>query len=471
MDCSGRAIETWMMDMSDSNVFRAYDIRGIYGKDISVSFAEKLGKALGTFFGEGKTVAVARDTRESGKVLQDALMEGLTSVGCDVLDLGIFPTPSTAIVVLKRKLGAGVVVSASHNTAEWNGFIPINSEGLICSEGFGMEEIKKIFSGQDFARATKIGKISALDATEDYMNTILKNVNVDKRFRVVLDLRGGATHLLGPEVFLKVGCDVSTINDGVDGKFSGQKPDVTEECLRELKEEVVKRKADAGIAFDADGDRAAFVDSTGRYCGSGNVTIALFSESYLQKRKNAKIVFDIACSSFVEEFVRSKGGVPVVNRVGHSFILNRMKQENAAFGGEYSNHLYFSEIFGLDDAIFAGLKLLEILSSKQKSLSELVESIPKYPSTEVESVVCPDEIKFKTIELLKKKIAALGYKVLDLDGIKGFSDEGWFLIRASNTNPAIKVNAEGKTEDAARKLHEFAVKTVRSEIKKPSGRP
>ena len=453
-----------MMSMSNDNVFRAYDIRGVYGKDITRPFAEKLGKALGTFFGEGKTVAVARDTRESGKLLQDALMNGLISVGCNVLDLGIFPTPSTAIVVLKRKLDGGVVVSASHNTAEWNGFIPINSEGLICSEGFGMEDIKKIFSGQEFTKAPKSGEISALDATEDYMSTILKNVNVDKRFRVVLDLRGGATHLLGPEVFRKVGCDVSTINDAVDGKFSGQKPDVTEECLTELKREVVKRNADVGIAFDADGDRAAFVDSTGRYCGSGNVTIALFSESYLQKRKKAKIVFDIACSSFVEEFVRSKGGEPVVNRVGHSFIASRMKQENAAFGGEYSNHLYFSEISGLDDAIFAGLKLLEILSSKQKSLSELVESIPKYPSTDVESIACPDETKFKIIDSLRKKIAPLGYRILDLDGIKGFSEEGWFLIRASNTTPAIKVNAEGKTESAARKLHEFAVKTVRREI-------
>jgi len=141
-----------------------------------------------------------------------------------------------------------------------------------------------------------------------------------------------------------------------------------------------------------------------------------------------------------------------------------MKQENAVFGGEYSNHLYFSEIFGLDDAIFAGLKLLEILSSKGKPLADLIDSIPKYPATNVESIKCPDEIKFEVVESLKPKIKSLGYKVLDLDGIKAFGHEGWFLIRVSNTNPTIRVNAEGKTDDAARKLHAFAVDAVQNEI-------
>ncbi len=445
-------------------MFRAYDIRGIYGRDLTASFAEKLGKALGTFFSEGKTVVVARDTRESGETLRNGLTNGLTSVGCNVVDLGIFPTASAALVILEKHFDGGVVVSASHNTAEWNGFIPINSEGLICSEGFGMERIKMIFSNQDFTETLTTGKVAKLDATDAYLNLILGKVKVGKKFRVVLDVRGGATYLVAPKAFSRVGCEVTTINDRIDGRFNGQKPDVTEECLIELKKAVVEQKADVGIAFDADGDRAAFVDSKGRYCGSGNVTIALFSESYLQKNRNAKIVFDVCCSSFISELVKSKGGVPIVNRVGHSFIANRMKQENAVFGGEYSNHLYFSEIFGLDDAIFAGLKLLEILSSKSKSLADLIDSIPKYPATNVESINCPDEIKFKVVESLKPRMESLGYKILDLDGIKAFSDEGWFLIRVSNTNPTIRVNAEGKTDGVAKKLHALAVDAVQREI-------
>lgn len=452
------------MENAQDNVFRAYDIRGIYGRDLTIPFAEKLGKALGNFFGEGKTLVVARDTRESGEILKNALINGLTSVGCNVVDLGIFPTASAALVVLEKSFDGGVVVSASHNTAEWNGFIPINSEGLICSEGFGMEKIREIFSNQNFTIATTIGKVAKLDATNAYLNLIFQKVEVGKKFRVVLDVRGGATYILAPAAFSKVGCEVTTINDRIDGRFFGQKPDVTEECLTELKKAVVEQKADVGIAFDADGDRAAFVDSKGRYCGSGNVTIALFSESYLQKNKNARIVFDVCCSSFITEFVKSKGGVPIVNRVGHSFIMHRMKQERAVFGGEYSNHLYFSEIFGLDDAIFAGLKLLEILSSRGKSLADVIDSIPKYPATNVESIDCPDEIKFKVVESLKTRIESLGYKILDLDGIKAFADEGWFLIRVSNTNPTIKVNAEGKTDDAAEKLHAFAVNAVQREI-------
>jgi phosphomannomutase / phosphoglucomutase len=452
------------MEKTQNNIFRAYDIRGIYGRDITISFAEKLGKALGTFFGEGKTVVVARDTRESGEILRNGLTSGLTSVGCNVVDLGIFPTASAALVVLEKNFDGGVVVSASHNTAEWNGFIPINSEGMICSEGFGMERIKEIFSNQDFTKTMTIGKVAKLDATDAYLKLILEKIKVGRKFRVVLDVRGGATYLVAPIAFSKVGCEVTTINDRIDGKFFGQKPDVTEECLTDLKKAVVDHKADVGFAFDADGDRAAFVDSKGRYCGSGNVTIALFSESYLQKNKNAKIVFDVCCSSLISEFVKSKGGIPIVNRVGHSFIANRMKQENAVFGGEYSNHLYFSEIFGLDDAIFAGLKLLEILSSKGKSLADLIDSIPKYPATNVQSINCPDEIKFEVVASLKPKIESLGYKILDLDGIKAFADEGWFLIRASNTNPTIKVNAEGKTDDAAKKFHSIAVDVVQREI-------
>jgi phosphomannomutase/phosphoglucomutase len=389
----------------------------------------------------------------------------LNSVGCDVVDLGIFPTASAALVVLEKHFDGGVVVSASHNTAEWNGFIPINSEGLICSEGFGMEKIKMIFSNQEFTETMTTGKVEKLDATNAYLNLILEKIKVGKKFRVVLDVRGGATYLVAPAAFSRVGCEVTTINDRIDGRFNGQKPDVTEECLTELKQTVVEQEADVGIAFDADGDRAAFVDSKGRYCGSGNVTIALFSESYLLKNSNAKIVFDVCCSSFISEFVKSKGGVPIVNRVGHSFIANRMKKENAVFGGEYSNHLYFSEIFGLDDAIFAGLKLLEVLSSKGKPLADLIDSIPKYPATNVESIICPDEIKFKVVESVKPKIGSLGYKILDLDGIKAFSEEGWFLIRVSNTNPAVRVNAEGKTDDVAKKLHALAVDAVKREIK------
>ena len=446
------------------NVFRAYDIRGIYGKDLTASFAERLGKALGTFYGEGKTIVVARDTRDSGEVLKNSLMDGLTSVGCDVVDLGVFPTPSAALVVLEKKFDGAVVVSASHNTAEWNGFIPIDSRGLICSEGFGMERIKEIFLNQDFTKTTTVGKVAKLDATDVYVNLILRNVQIGRKFRVVIDVRGGATSLIAPAVFSKVGCEVTTINDTIDGKFSGQKPDVTEECLADLKRKVVELGADVGLAFDADGDRAAFVDSKGRYCGSGNVTIALFSESYLQRNRNAKIVFDVCCSSFVSEFIKSKGGVPIVNRVGHSFILNRMRQESAAFGGEYSNHLYFSEIFGLDDAIFAGLKLLEIISSKGRSLADIIDSIPKYPATNVQSISCPDEIKFQVVESLKPKIESRGYKILDLDGIKAFADDGWFIIRVSNTNPTIKVNAEGKTDEAAEKLHAIAVDAVKKEI-------
>ncbi len=448
----------------NTNIFRAYDIRGIYGKELTEESAELVGKSFGTFIGEEKTLLIARDTRESGETLKKSLIKGLSSVGCNVIDIGVVPTAATALMIINKNFDGGIVISASHNTAEWNGFIPLNNKGLICSEGFGMEKIKEIFVNKNFTKPKSSGKISALNIDNEFTNLILNKVHVDKKFNIVLDVRGGATARLAPAIFSKAGCSVTTINGNIDGKFSGQKPDVTEDCLTDLKETVIKNNADVGIAFDADGDRAAFVDNKGRYCGSGNVTIAMFAEYYLKKNHNGKIVFDVCCSSFVEEYVKSLGGTPIVNRVGHSFILNRMNQENAVFGGEYSNHLYFSEIFGLDDAIFGGLKLLEILSANGKTLANIVDSIPKYPSTNVESINCPDSIKFGVVGSLKNKIKSLGYKFLDLDGIKAFSDGGWFLIRVSNTNPTIKVNAEGKTPESARKLHKFAVDSVLKEI-------
>ncbi len=448
----------------NQNIFRAYDIRGIYGKDLTEEFAEKFGKAFGTFIGTNKKIVVGRDTRANGESLKNKLIDGLTSVGCSVVDIGVASTPLTYFAILHNKFDGGVVVTASHNTAEWNGFIPINDKGFICSEGFGMEKIKEIFFNESFTKNATKGSVSKLDVVNDYTKFVLGKVHINKKFKVVLDVCGGSTAHFAPLVFSKAGCEVVTINDRVDGRFFGRKPDVTEELLAELKNAVIKNKADLGLAFDADGDRTAFVDNQGRYCGSGNTTIAIFSDYYLRSNPNAKIVFDVCCSSFIEEFVKAKGGIPLLNRVGHSFIVNRMIQENAIFGGEYSNHLYFSEFFGSDDAIFAGLKLLEIMSADNKTLAELIDSIPKYPATNVESLSCLDLIKFGVVESLKKKISSMGYKIIDLDGVKALGPEGWFLIRASNTNPAIKINAEGKTQEAAQKLHKFATEIVLKEI-------
>ena len=450
---------------SSRNIFRAYDIRGVYGKDLNEETAELVGKAFGTFVGKERIVGVGRDVRSSGLGLKRRLTEGLTSVGCDVIDFDMVTTPMLSIFVRNRQLDGAVMVTASHNPAEWNGFILINKSGHFCSEGMGMEEIRQIVLDKKFSETSKQGSVSREDGLEDYIDFILSKVKITRRLKVVLDPGNGSASLIAKKIFEKVGCEVVAINDYPDGNFPARAPDVIEDALAALKKKVVEARADIGIAFDCDVDRAAFIDEKGGYLGSGNITIALFADYYLSTNPARKIVFDVACSSAVEEFVRSRGGIPVVNRVGHAFIINRMIEENAIFGGEYSNHLYFSDIYGSDDAIFAGLKMAEILSKKNKRLSELVASVPRYPNA-IKEISCSDEKKFEVVENIKKRLEDDGYKILALDGVKVYTDKGAFLIRASNTTPAIKLSSEAKNDQDLRELSDFAKHLIEDELDK-----
>ena len=445
------------------NIFRAYDIRGIYGKELTGETAKLVGRAFGTLVGRESIVGVGRDVRLSGQRLKGMLIEGLTSVGCGVIDFDIVSTPMLSILVRKKGLDGAVMVTASHNPAEWNGFILINRSGHFCSEGMGMEEIRQIIFDKKFARTVKRGIVKRENALDEYIDFILSKVKIARRLKVVLDPGTGSASGIAKRIFESAGCDVVSINDYPDGKFPARAPDVIEEALTALKKKVLEVGADIGVAFDCDADRAAFIDERGGYLGSGNVTIALFADYYLSRNKGAKIVFDVACSSALEEFIRSKGGVPLVNRVGHAFIVNRMIEENAVFGGEYSNHLYFSDIYGFDDAIFAGLKMAEILVEKNRKLSELVANVPRYPNA-IKEINCSDEKKFGVVARIKNRLVHDGYKILDLDGVKVYTDQGAFLIRASNTAPAVKLTVEAKTEEDLRELTDLGKHLIEEEV-------
>ena len=446
-----------------SNIFRAYDIRGIYGKDLVEETAELIGKAFGTFVGSKMIIAVGRDVRLSGQKLKERLVDGLLAVGCDVIDFDMVTTPMLSILVRNRELDGAVMVTASHNPAEWNGFILINKSGHFCSEGMGMEEIRQIVFDRKFAETDKQGSVRREDGLSDYIDFLLSKVKIPRKLKVVLDPGNGSASMIARMIFERAGCEVVAINDHPDGSFPARAPDVIEEALSALKKKVVEVGADLGVAFDCDADRAAFIDEKGGYLGSGNITIALFSEYYLTRNKGAKIVFDVGCSSAVEEFVRSRGGIPLINRVGHAFIVNRMIEDKAIFGGEYSNHLYFSDIYGFDDAIFAGLKMSEILSEKSEKLSELVADVPRYPST-VAEIPCSDEKKFEVVRKIRDRLVHGGHRILDLDGVKAYTGGGSFLIRASNTTPSIKLSVEAKTEENLSRLSELGKRLVEEEI-------
>ncbi|KPV61990.1 MAG: Phosphomannomutase [Candidatus Bathyarchaeota archaeon BA2] len=449
--------------MNFNKIFRAYDIRGVFGENLTDKVATKLGAAFAAFLGENKEVLVARDVRLSGETLRKALVSGLVS-GCNVTDIGVVPTPLLYFSINRLQKDAGIIVTASHNPPEWNGFKLFWQRG--CIYGNDMERIKQIAKKIDLKKlGRKRGKLTRYEGIiQEYMNFVQNKIKIEKELKVVTDTANGTCGLLVPSLFKRLGCKVLTLNENPDGTFPAHLPEPKEETLVELKEEVVKNEADFGVGYDGDGDRAVFVDEKGNII-PGDLVLLVFAKDVLQKSKGGKIVYELSCSMAVEEYVKRHGGIPIVERVGHTFIMDKMIEENALLGGEKSSHFYFSECYGVDDAIFASLRMAEILSKSELKLSEIVDSLPKYPSIYEKNFDCPDDLKFLVIEKLRSKFKDYGLKFLDMDGVKLLDEDGWVLLRPSNTEPIIRVTAEARTEEKLKELYELAEKELKQAMK------
>jgi len=445
------------------HIFRAYDIRGVYGKDITEETAVRIGIAFGIFLGGNRDVVVARDVRLSGEALENALISGLIS-SCNVVDVGVAPTPLLYFAVNHLKEDAGVMITASHNPAEWNGFKLYKRRG--CVHGDAMERIKETAKKANLKRlGKKRGKLSRHDGIiQQYMEFVSSKINIETGLKVVSDTTNGVCGLIVPSLFRQLGCDILSLNEEPDGRFPAHMPEPTEETLVELKREVIRNKADFGVGFDGDGDRAVFVDDKGNML-PGDLTLLVFVKDALQRNPGEKIVYELSCSMAVDEFVRQHGGTPLVERVGHTFVMDRMIAENALLGGEKSSHFYFSECYGMDDAIFASLRMAEILSKSGEKLSEIVGSLPRYPSIYEKNFDCPDELKFVAIEKLRSRFENRGLTFLNMDGVKMLDEDGWVLLRASNTQPVIRVSAEARTEEKLEKLYRFAEKELKQVLR------
>jgi len=443
-------------------MFRAYDIRGIYGKDMTLEIAEKIGMALGTFLGTSKKLAVGRDIRIGSVQLRNAVVKGLVSTGCKIDDLGIVTTPILYFTIAHKNKDGGVMVTASHNPPEWNGLKLCREKGLIIGQGSGMEQIKNIIKNRKFAKAARQGKTETYKGiVNEYARFILNKISIKKKLNVVLDTGNSVPGIVAPTLFKQAGCKVTVLNEKLDGTFPSRSPEPTEESLQQLISTVKKTNADFGVGYDADGDRAVFVDDLGRIL-TGDFASIIFAQSLITKVKR-KVVYDVSCSSAVEEAIKAKGGVPIVERVGRPFMMDRVLREKAVFGGEESGHFYFPDIYSLDDGTFASLKMAEILSQSDNSLSQIVDNIPKYFSSTV-NVPCPDEIKFNVIEHLKTKFKKKRFQILDIDGVKAQEEKGWVLLRASNTEPIIRIFAEGKTQGKLTQLLELAQTILKEEV-------
>ncbi len=447
-----------------AHIFRAYDIRGIYGKDLTPEIAETIGKAFGTFLGPQKNLAVAKDVRRGGEQLKNAMVKGLASTGCNIADYGITTTPIFYFGIAHQNREGGVMTTASHNPPEWNGFKLCREKGIIVGQGSGVEKIQQIIAERKFTKPHTKGKMETYEGlVDEYADFVLNKIHVEHKLNVVLDTGNSVSGIVAPKLFKKTGCKVKVLNEKLDGSFPSRPPEPTEAALRQLIGEVKKTHADLGVGYDGDGDRAVFIDDKGRLL-TGDFSSIIFARALMTK-SNKKVVVDVSCSSALEDSIWAEGGIPLVERIGRPFMMTRVLQEKAVFGGERSGHFYFPHVYGLDDGTFASLKMAEILSRSSVPLSKIVDQMPKYYSTTV-NVSFPDEHKFKAVARLKSKFEKMGFNILDIDGVKAWDRAGWVLVRPSNTEPLMRIFAEAKTQTRLAQLMDLAQTLLKEEAER-----
>lgn len=425
-------------------IFRAYDIRGIYGKDLTKETFQKIGFILGK---KREKFLVGNDIRKSGKELAKALISGLLTAGAKVIYSGTNSFGLCLFSGFKLKVNKTLFVTASHLPPEWNGLKIYFGDG----EPISSKEIEKIRDGVLKIENKKIKykkpKFKKVNLKKEYISILLEKFPLlkDCGLKIVLDCGNGSVSLVASQVFRKFGFKTIELFCKVNPNFPNRSPEPTFESTRILRERVKEEKADFGVAFDGDGDRAVIIDDKGRYLGGNQIGIIL-ARDILKNSKSKKLVKTVSCTMAIEEEFKSFGAKIFEVPVGHTFVISAVKKFGAKIGIEETGHIVLPDYFLFDDAILVPLKLAEILLKEKKKLSEIVNEIKIYPFQEF-VFECPDEKKFKVTQKLKEELKKRYKKVKTLDGIKVYFDFGWILIRASNTSPKIRLYVEAKTKD------------------------
>jgi phosphomannomutase/phosphoglucomutase len=442
-------------------VFREYDVRGVVDRDLNPDFARELGRSIGAYALRGgvRTMTVGRDCRLSSETYLNAVAEGIRSTGIDVIDIGLCATSMLYYSIRHLKTDGGVMITGSHNPPDFNGFkICIGPDTIY---GDQIQELRKIMEMGEYPSGN--GQISTHDVTQSYQDYLVNNVTVRPGLKVVVDAGNGVGGLFALPVFKRLGCEITDIYCDPDGRFPNHHPDPTiPENLRELIALVREKKADVGIAYDGDADRIGAVTDEGKILW-GDELLLLFSRFILAENPGAAIIGEVKCSQKLYDDIAAHGGRPIMWKAGHSLIKGKMKEEKALLAGEMSGHLFFADrYFGYDDAIYASVRLLEILSSSGRKLSDILADVPVTFSTPEIRVACPDDIKFQVVEDAKAHFRK-DFDIIDIDGVRIPFADGWGLIRASNTQPVLVLRFEAATEErltAIRRLVEEALENI-----------
>ncbi|MCH1416866.1 MAG: phosphomannomutase/phosphoglucomutase [Gammaproteobacteria bacterium] len=433
------------MDTMNENIFRAYDIRGIYPKDLNEDIAYKIGFALSRKINEPKAV-VAIDGRLSGPKIKRSLINGLIDNGVDVIDCGAIPTPMLYFATKTLCIPNGFMITGSHNPKEYNGIkMIVDGNPLFDKDIYELRDWIKHNKMQ--AHHGKVGTVNiCTDISSKYIARIHDDLSINISQKIIIDCMNGVTGNVIKDIVNSFNISSDLINEKVDGNFPNCHPDPTkEENLKTLKEKIKSTDAKYGVAFDGDGDRLVIIRNNGNVIWPDELMI-LFSKSILSKSTNAKIVFDVKCTRNLRTTIENSGGIAIESRTGHSFIKQTIRKEGAKLGGEMSGHIFFNDKwYGFDDGIYVFLRFLEILSNDHNMVEELME-LPKTHVTPEIDIDFPKDNHFKFIEAFKKKSVFTNYTVSDLDGIKISNSESWGLIRASNTSPKITLRFESLSE-------------------------
>ena len=446
--------------MIPAHIFREYDIRGLHETELTDEAATAVGRAFGTLIAEqgGATVALGRDVRPSSARLERAVERGIAAAGLAVERTGVVPTPALYYAVASRRLDGGLQVTGSHNPPEFNGFKMTRARLPLF--GAEIQEMRqRIAAGR--LRSAPAGSVADRPVLEEYRAMLAERLKSPRGLAVVMDCGNGCAGTVVPQVFERMGHTVFPLFAELDGRFPNHLPDPTVPALlKDLQREVRARGADLGIGFDGDADRIGAVDGSGRIV-YGDQLLALFARDVLTRVPGAEILFDVKCSQGLAEDIAAHGGRPSMWKTGHSLIKSRLLETGAPLAGEMSGHMFFSEgYFGFDDALFAAGRLLRFIAASGRTLGQLVDSIPRYFATPETRLACPDDRKFEVVETLKREFAGR-YKVIDIDGARVEFGDGWGLVRASNTQPALVVRFEARTPERLEQIRALFLEPLR----------
>lgn len=450
-------------------IFREYDIRGVAGEEFDADFARALGRAFGTRIrglhpDREVSVTVGRDCRLTSDSYAEALIRGLTECGVNVLDIGQCPTPLMYFSLFHYDVDGGIEVTASHNASEYNGFkMCVGRESMY---GEAITSLRDEIEAGKFAGGS--GRVEKREILEPYFAYCKDQFGtLPRKLKVVADAGNGAGGPVGPEVLRNLGCEVIPIYCELDGRFPNHHPDPTlPENLEDLIREVDAHGADLGVAFDGDADRLGVVAPGGKILW-GDELLVIFAREILARRPGSVVISEVKCSQRLFDEVERIGGKPIMWKAGHSLIKAKMKETDAVVGGEMSGHMFFADRFlGYDDAVYAAARLLEILAKSDGALLDLLDGLPPAFTTPEIRVDCPDTVKFDVADRVTEMLRA-DWPVNDVDGVRADFGDGWGLVRASNTQPALVLRFEAGSEkrrDELRALVEGVVERARAEV-------